>query len=91
MEAASGTGDCKRAQRDPDVAPPIVYAIFLALGIGTLLPFNVFVTERAFFEVRIKPEMCSWTAGQCGNLDLAHHRSLQVPTVNHPWHSSAVT
>lgn len=29
-----------------------VYAIFLLLGTGTLLPFNVFITERDFFEVR---------------------------------------
>ncbi len=28
-----------------------VYIIFLLLGIGTLLPFNVFITERDFFEV----------------------------------------
>jgi cytochrome c biogenesis protein CcdA len=30
-----------------------VYAIFLLLGTGTLLPFNVFITERDFFEVYI--------------------------------------
>lgn len=29
-----------------------VYAIFLLLGAGTLLPFNVFITERDFFEAR---------------------------------------
>ncbi len=39
-------------------ARPVVYAIFLLLGIGTLLPFNVFITERDFFEA-------SWTAFPC--------------------------
>lgn len=31
-----------------------VYAIFMLLGVGTLLPFNVLITERDFFEVRSK-------------------------------------
>ncbi len=32
----------------------IVYFIFLLLGTGVLLPFNVFLTEKEFYDVRLQ-------------------------------------
>ena len=31
-----------------------VYIIFVLLGTGTLLPFNVFLTEKEFYDVRLQ-------------------------------------
>lgn len=30
-----------------------MYGILIVLGIGTLLPWNVFITETEFFDVRL--------------------------------------
>lgn len=46
----------------PFTAPPpvptlrfgAVYIIFVLLGTGTLLPFNVFLTEKEFYDVRLQ-------------------------------------
>mmetsp|Transcript_31022 Transcript_31022/g.68826 ORF Transcript_31022/g.68826 Transcript_31022/m.68826 type:complete len:479 (-) Transcript_31022:805-2241(-) len=38
----------------------IVYFIFVLLGTGTLLPWNVFLTEKEFYDVRFKVEPCSY-------------------------------
>ena len=32
----------------------IVFIIFVLLGTGTLLPFNVFLTEKEFYDVRLQ-------------------------------------
>ena len=32
----------------------MVYVIFTLLGTGTLLPFNVFLTEKEFYDVRLQ-------------------------------------
>jgi uncharacterized membrane protein YgcG len=39
----------------------LVYAILVVLGIGTLLPWNVFLTEKEFFDVRLhaRPQLPS--------------------------------
>jgi equilibrative nucleoside transporter 1/2/3 len=46
------------------LAPPLphrprfglVYGILVMLGIGTLLPWNVMITEKEFFDVRLHVE-----------------------------------
>jgi hypothetical protein len=30
----------------------LLFAVMVLLGVGTLLPFNVFITERTFYEVK---------------------------------------
>lgn len=37
----------------------LVYGILVILGIGTLLPWNVFITETEFFDVRLHVEPSS--------------------------------
>lgn len=39
----------------------LVYGILVVLGIGTLLPWNVFITETEFFDVRLHVEPSSPT------------------------------
>lgn len=39
----------------------LVYGILVILGIGTLLPWNVFITETEFFDVRLHVEPSSPT------------------------------
>lgn len=39
------------ARREPRFG--LVYAILVILGVGTMLPFNVFMTEAEFFNVRM--------------------------------------
>lgn len=39
----------------------LVYGILVVLGIGTLLPWNVFITETEFFDVRLHVEPISPT------------------------------
>ncbi len=34
----------------------IVYFVFVLLGATTLLPFNVFMTEKEFYDVRLHSE-----------------------------------
>jgi equilibrative nucleoside transporter 1/2/3 len=34
----------------------LVYGILVILGIGTLLPWNVMITEKEFFDVRLHVE-----------------------------------
>jgi hypothetical protein len=34
----------------------LVYGILVVLGIGTLLPLNVFLTEKEFFDIRLHVE-----------------------------------
>jgi solute carrier family 29 (equilibrative nucleoside transporter), member 1/2/3 len=31
-----------------------VYCTMCALGVGTLLPWNLFITERGYFDVRVR-------------------------------------
>lgn len=33
-----------------------MYYILLVLGVGTLLPWNVFLTEKEFFDIRLHVE-----------------------------------
>jgi equilibrative nucleoside transporter 1/2/3 len=34
----------------------LVYGILVVLGVGTLLPLNVFLTEKEFFDIRLHVE-----------------------------------
>lgn len=51
-------------KRAPAPSPPprrapsfgLVYGILVVLGIGTLLPWNVMITEKEFFDVRLHVE-----------------------------------